>query len=349
MSALSIPAPPPAHEPPEASGLPRDAVTLLVAERGSGELTDTGFRAIGEHLREGDLLVVNTSATLPAAIDASIDSEPVLVHFSTPAEDGAAAALDRLAPARWSIEIRAADGTQHPAPPIGTVITLPAGTSATVESPVDGSDRLVVARLRLGRPVERFLAAYGRPIRYPHVPRPWPIRAYQTIWAREPGSAEMPSAGRPFTTSLVTELVGRGIRFAPITLHAGVSSLEVGEDPLPERFAVSAATAQLVGATRAWGGRVIAVGTTVVRALESIAAADGTLAPASGRTDVVITPERGVRVVDGLLTGWHEPEASHLRMLEAIAGPELLERAYRAAVEREYRGHEFGDMNLILP
>jgi S-adenosylmethionine:tRNA ribosyltransferase-isomerase len=349
MSALALPAPPAAHEPPEANGLARDAVALLVAERASGKLTDTGFRAIGEHLCEGDLLVINTSATLPAAVKATIEGEAVLVHFSTPAGEDPATAFDQPGPPRWAIEVRAADGSRYPLPPLGTVLTLPGGASATLGSAVSGSERLAVARLRLSRPVERYLAAHGQPIRYPHVSRPWPIRAYQTIWAREAGSAEMPSAGRPFTATLVAELVARGVRFAPIVLHAGVSSLEAGEDPLPERFAVSAATARLVGATRAWGGRVIAVGTTVVRALESIAAPDGTLAPAAGTTDVVITAERGVHAVDGLLTGWHEPEASHLRMLEAIAGPELLERSYRAAVEHGYRGHEFGDMHLILP
>lgn len=349
MSAIALPAPAAAEEPPEASGLPRDAVALLVAERASGELGDTGFRAIGEHLREGDLLVINTSATLPAAVEATLDGEAVLVHFSTPARRESAPALDGDQPARWAVEIRGTDGTRHSLPLPGAALSLPAGASATLESAIDGGDRLAIARLRLGQPVERYLAEHGRPIRYPHVPRHWPIGAYQTIWAREPGSAEMPSAGRPFTATLVTELVARGVRFAPVVLHAGVSSLEAGEDPLPERFAVGAAAAQLAGATRAWGGRVIAVGTTVVRALESAVAPDGTLMPAAGTTDLVITPERGVRVVDGLLTGWHEPEASHLRMLEAIAGPELLERSYRAAVEHGYRGHEFGDMHLILP
>ena len=181
------------------------------------------------------------------------------------------------------------------------------------------------------------------------MPERWPIDAYQTVFALEPGSAEMPSAGRPFTTGLVTALVARGILVAPLTLHTGVSSPELGEPPFPERYRVPETTARLVNAVHEWGGRVIAVGTTVVRALESVADPDGTVSGGSGQTALVVTPERGLRTVDGLLTGWHEPEASHLLMLEAAAGPELLDRSYRAAAERGYLWHEFGDIHLVLP
>ncbi len=342
MSVLALQAPPPAHEPPEARGLTRDDVGLLVAQRAGGELTNTGFAAIGEHLREGDLLVVNTSATLPAAVPGELRGEPVLVHFSTPAGEGPTGA------SRWAVELRAGDGARHTAPP-GATVALAGGGRARIISALGASERLVVAELALGAPVLAYLYVHGQPVRYPHVSRRWPLDAYQTVWSRQPGSAEMPSAGRPFTGELVTELISAGVRFAPVLLHAGVSSLEAGEDPFPERFAVSVATARLVGATRAWGGRVIAVGTTVVRALESVAATDGTLRGGSGVTSLVVTPERGVRVVDGLITGWHEADASHLQLLEAIAGRELLTRAYQAAVRHGHRGHEFGDVNLILP
>ena len=159
----------------------------------------------------------------------------------------------------------------------------------------------------------------------------------------------MPSAGRPFTQALVTALISRGVQIAPLTLHTGVASAEAHEPPYPERFAVPAATAWLVNAARAAGGRVVAVGTTAVRALESAADGSGRVSAASGWTDLVVTPQRGVRVVDGLLTGLHEPQASHLLMLEAVAGGVLLDRVYAAAVERRYRWHEFGDVNLLLP
>jgi S-adenosylmethionine:tRNA ribosyltransferase-isomerase len=159
----------------------------------------------------------------------------------------------------------------------------------------------------------------------------------------------MPSAGRPFTTELVTELVSSGVLVAPVTLHAGVSSQERGEAPYPERYRVPMSTARLVNAVHDWGGRVIAVGTTVVRALETVAAPDGILAPGEGTTNLVVTPRRGLWAIDGLLTGWHDPASSHLQLLEAAAGAELLERAYTAARARNFLFHEFGDTHLILP
>jgi S-adenosylmethionine:tRNA ribosyltransferase-isomerase len=205
-----------------------------------------------------------------------------------------------------------------------------------------------VARLSLGQPVVEYLRRHGRPIRYRHTPEDWPLDAYQTVFALHPGSAEMPSAGRPFSADLVTELVARGVLFAPLTLHAGVSSLELGESPYPERYRVPAETARLVNAARGWGGRVIAVGTTVVRALETVSAPDGTVTAGEGLTSLVVTPERGLRTLNGLLTGWHEPRSSHLQLLEAAAGPELLRRSYEAAAAHGYRFHEFGDSHLIL-
>ena len=158
----------------------------------------------------------------------------------------------------------------------------------------------------------------------------------------------MPSAGRPFTQRVLDDLLARGVQVAPLVLHTGVSSLERGERPYPERYRVPAHTATRVNAHRAAGGRVIAVGTTVVRALETVAAPDGRVEPARAGPSLTITPERGVRAVDGLLTGWHEPDASHLLMLEAVGGRELLERSYAAALAAGYRWHEFGDSHLIL-
>ncbi len=215
--------------------------------------------------------------------------------------------------------------------------------------PYGAAGRLWVAALDLPVPVLTWLAVHGRPIRYGYVERPWPISAYQNVYATEPGSAEMPSAGRPFTPEVITRLVAKGVGVTPIVLHTGVASLEADELPYPERVRVPAATAERVNATRSAGGRVVAVGTTVVRALESAAGVDGVVRPYDGWTDLVVTPERGVRVVGGLLTGWHEPEASHLLMLEAVAGDDLLRRSYDAGLAEGYRWHEFGDVHLLLP
>ena len=154
---------------------------------------------------------------------------------------------------------------------------------------------------------------------------------YQNVYAREPGSAEMPSVGRPFTPELVTRLAAKGVALTPIVLHTGVSSLEANEHPYPEWYRVPAATAARLNDTRRDGGRVVAIGTTVVRALETVVDRNRIVHPGEGWTDVVVTPERGATAIDGLLTGWHEPEASHIQMLEAVAGRDVLEVAYAAA------------------
>jgi S-adenosylmethionine:tRNA ribosyltransferase-isomerase len=197
--------------------------------------------------------------------------------------------------------------------------------------------------------VRPLLECAGRPIRYSYVEKSWPLAYYETIFATEPGSAEAPSAALPFSTEVVTRLVAAGVLFAPIVLHTGVSSLEAHEPPLPERFRVPETTAALVNWTRERHGRVVAVGTTATRALESAVDDDGLVRPAQGWTDLVLRPEHPVRVVDGLVTGFHEPEASHLLLLEAVAGAEAVQRVYDAALTNSYLWHEFGDVCLFLP
>jgi len=339
---LAFPLPPAleAHEPPEARGLARDAVRLMVARRGEDHVVHSSFDRLPTFLDPGDLVVVNTSGTLPAALDGRDEADVALVvHLSTRQDDG-----------RWVVEVRRpVVGTTERwtgAPP-GQTIALAAGATLRLDEPF-GAGRLWVATLTTPGPERAWIAAHGRPIRYSYVERPWPIDAYQTVYATEVGSAEMPSAGRPISTEVITRLVAQGVAVAPLLLHTGVASLEADELPYPERAVVPAATARLVASTRAAGGRVVAVGTTVVRALESAVGPDGVVAPFDGWADVIITPERGVAAVDGIVTGWHEPEASHLLMLEAIGGRPLLERSYAAAIDEGYLWHEFGDSHLIL-
>jgi S-adenosylmethionine:tRNA ribosyltransferase-isomerase len=324
-----------ASAPPEARGLSRDEVRLLVA--GPDGVRHSVFSALGEHLRAGDLLVVNTSGTLPAAVDAVRDGRDVIVHFSTELDDGA-----------WVVELRAPGGPLLDGHP-GERLELAVGASLTLLAPyVPEGRRLWRASVSVEGGVVAFLATTGRPIRYGYVPRAWPLGDYQTVFAREPGSAEMPSASRPFTPELVTRLVTDGVLFAPLLLHTGVSSLEAGEPPLAERFRVPATTAALVSWVRGQGGRVIAVGTTAARALESAVSGTGEVTAASGWTDLLLGPDRPARLVDGIITGLHAPDASHLLLLEAVAGPALVQRAYDAAVERRYLWHEFGDVSLLL-
>jgi S-adenosylmethionine:tRNA ribosyltransferase-isomerase len=331
-----------AHEPPEARGLRRDQVRLMVASRHDGSVIHTRFHELPLFLSEGDLIVVNTSATLPAALPAlREDGSELELRLSTRAPHSDDASW-------WRIELRLGDSPFRGGR-VGERLSLPDGGSATILAPYAGGARLWLARLELPEPVHAYLGRHGHPIRYRYVPREWPLDQYQNVYALEPGSAEMASAGRPFTPELVTSLVARGVQVAPLTLHTGVSSPEVGEPPYAEPYRVPAPTAQLVNAVHEWGGRVIAVGTTVVRALESATDTDGVTHSESGWTDVVITPERGVHAIDGLLTGWHAPEATHLQMLEAVAGRRALEIAYPAAVAAGYHWHEFGDSHLLLP
>lgn len=317
---------------------------LMVAWRGHDRLVHTSFRRLGDFLDPGDLLVVNTSATLPAAVPAAGGDEGLLVHLSTELPGGL-----------WLVELRrpAGAGSAPFTPDTARTVALPGGATVELLAPYPAGGppaRLWYASVHLpeGRGLPSYLARHGRPIRYGYARRPHPLSAYQTVFAREPGSAEMPSAGRPFTTALVTELVARGVGIAPVVLHTGVSSAEPGEAPYPERYRVPSPTAERVNAARAAGRRVIAVGTTVTRALETAADEGARVHPAEGWTELVVTPERGVRAVDGLLTGWHPPAGSHLLLVEAVAGREAVERSYAAAVEGRYRWHEFGDLHLVL-
>jgi S-adenosylmethionine:tRNA ribosyltransferase-isomerase len=367
----------------------RADVRLLVARGARSrdpEVAHRCFADIVDELEPGDVLVVNASAVRPAALDATApDGTPFRLHLSTE-QPGGFWVVEPRVPAGAGTERHAGPAPATLALPGGgradLLTPFPAGGAARrlwlarldIPAPIVSADR--VAAVGLGGPstpsapstsgggrastsgggsgpaggrLDRYLEAYGQPIRYAHTAGAWPIEAYQTVFSRVPGSVEMPSASRPFTDRIVARLVAAGVTVVPIVLHTGVSSQEAGEPPYAERYRVPAATADVVNAARAAGGRVVAAGTTVVRALETTADAAGRAHPGEGWTELVVSPERGVRVVDGLLTGWHEPESSHLALLEAVAGRPLLAASYRAAVEAGYRWHEFGDSHLILP
>ncbi len=334
-----------APAPAEHRGVARDGVRLLVA-RAPGDLRHRVFRDLPGELEPGDLVVVNTSATVAGEADARSRARgDVVVHVSNRLDDGT-----------WVVEVRTAPDAQRPvldAEP-GDVLTLD-GASLTLltpyprehSSPTGVGNRLWRATASGDLPAT--LARTGRPIAYGYLDRPYPLADYQTIFGIDPGSAEMPSAARPFTTDIVTALITRGVGVSPVTLHTGLSSQEAGEAPQPERFSVPALTAEAVNAAKARGGRIVAVGTTVTRALESAVDEHGRVHEARGWTERVITPDDPVRVVDGLVTGWHNPEASHLMLVESVAGRELTQAAYDAAVAAGYLWHEFGDSALLLP
>jgi S-adenosylmethionine:tRNA ribosyltransferase-isomerase len=229
----------------------------------------------------------------------------------------------------------------------GTLVRLAGATlrvDASYPRPGVADSRLWSGELATPEPLLDWLTANGGPIRYPYVSAPWPLSAYRTPYADTPGSAEMPSAGRALTGPVLRRLRGRGVQVAHLVLHCGVSSPEAHEPPFAEWYSVPESTARAVGEARRQGRRVVAVGTTVVRALETTGGLAG-----SGWTDLVVTPDRGVSTVDGVLTGWHEPQGSHLLLLRALAGPDLLAASYRAALDAGYLWHEFGDLHLVLP
>ncbi|MHB8597518.1 MAG: S-adenosylmethionine:tRNA ribosyltransferase-isomerase [Ktedonobacteraceae bacterium] len=338
-----------ATEPPEARGLARDAVRLMVSHYTDDRVEHTRFRALGDYLSEGDLLVINTSGTMNAALNAiRADGTKLELHLST-----------HLPADMWIVEVRVQKGKStmpflhmH----AGETLRLPGDAEVTLHAPYQRSDgsssRLWIATLRL--PCEpaklvTYLEQYGFPIRYSYVKEGWPNSYYQTVYVTEMGSAEMPSAGRAFTPDLITQLVARGIYIAPLLLHTGVASLESHEPPYEEFYRVSSETARMVNAAHSAGKRVVAVGTTVVRALETVTDSDGVTHPGEGWTRLVITPERGMRTANAMLTGLHEPKATHLAMLEALASRGHLTIAYHEALQERYLWHEFGDLHLLVP
>jgi S-adenosylmethionine:tRNA ribosyltransferase-isomerase len=348
-----------AGEPPEARGLRRDEVRLMVSYLDDNRIVHSRFGDLPEFLEAGDTLVVNTSGTMNAALPAErSDGSPLTVHLST-----------HLPADLWVVELRSSSGDE----PVldgkcGEVLLLPEDVSMILQIPYlsekrqhdEESNRLWISTLNLPVNLNDYLDRFGSPIRYRYVRESWPAGYYQTIYATEMGSAEMPSAGRAFTPELITRLVANGVRVVPLILHTGVASLEDDEPPYEEFYRVPPETAAAINAARAAGRRVVAIGTTVVRALETVTDRDGSTHPGEGWTDVFITPERGIRSVDAMLTGLHEPRSTHLSMLEALAGSvsacplatsgtDHLEVAYSEALKRDYLWHEFGDLHLILP
>lgn len=342
-----------ASMPPEARGLTRDQVRLMVSYRSNDHIIHTQFQHIEDVLQAGDVLVINTSATMRASVPVTNSKGSNLeLHLST-----------HLPADLWIVEIRQQrNKTTQPFFNIqpGEILQLPDGGSVTLHTPhhagyrgLDKSSthpRLWIATLNLPtRTLDEFLNKHGQPIRYNYVKDAWPIEYYQTTYANEVGSAEMPSAGRAFTPNLLTRLIARGVQIVPLLLHTGVASLENHEPPYEEFYRVSAMTARLITTARQEGKRIIAVGTTVVRALETVTATDGITYPGEGWTRTIITPERGIHSVNALLTGFHEPQATHLAMLEALATRSHLQLTYHQALEQGYLWHEFGDLHLLLP
>ena len=326
-----------AHEPPEVRGRSRDDVRLLVTS--SEGHRHARFEDLPWFLRGGDLLVVNESAAIPASLPAEGRLGSILLNLCT-----------RFRSDLWIAEPRWSAGKPGPLPvePGESLRIGPA--SVRLVTPYPGIPRLWFALA--DRPLESVIAERGEPIHYGYTDR-WPMEAYRTLFSRIPGSAEMPSAARPITPRIREALERVGVQIVPILLHTGVSSLEIETESVeaqamyPEPFDVSVQAAEAVNRTHAEGGRVIAVGTTVVRALES-AWTPGGVRPLAGFTRLFVNPDQGVHAVDGLLTGFHDPVTSHLALLAAFLGMDRVRDAYAEAIRSGYLWHEFGDSHLVL-
>jgi S-adenosylmethionine:tRNA ribosyltransferase-isomerase len=353
LSAIEFSLPPEleASAPPEARGLRRDQVRLMVSNYSTNQIRHNRFYHLDKYLNEGDVLVINTSRTRNSALMATrADGTAVELHLSTHFDDDL-----------WTVEVRAMDElgkTKHLEDAReGEILCLPSAVTAILKGPyisdcIDNSppsETLWLAKINFPYDVDRYLEQYGFPIRYNYVKDRWPLNYYQTVYATESGSAEMPSAGRPFTSRLLKRLSSKGIKIAPLILHTGVSNIETHEPPYKEFYRVPSETARIVNEARASGHRIVAVGTTTIRALETVTKANGESHAGEGWTCLVITPQRGLRAVNALLTGMHEPEASHLAILEALAGRPHIKFAYEEALRKGYLWHEFGDLHLIIP
>ncbi len=339
-----------AGEPPEERGLKRDEVKLMVSYKSDNRIINTKFKNITDFLNEGDLIIINTSGTLSASLDAvRKDGTKLKLNLST-----------HLPSDLWIVEIRRIEETgtkpfyeMHS----GETLALHGGGSITLHSHyryhskevIQESERLWIATLNITLSLKDYLKKYGVPIRYGYVKKDWPINYYQTVYATEEGSAEMPSAGRAFSFELITKLVAKGIKIVPLVLHTGVSSLEGNELPYEEYYKVPLESAKQINEARKTGKKIIAVGTTVIRALETVTDEDGITHPGEGLTKIIITPQKGIKSVNAMLTGLHEPKATHLAMLESLVGLEHLELTYTEALKNKYLWHEFGDLHLLLP
>ncbi|MDG4658433.1 S-adenosylmethionine:tRNA ribosyltransferase-isomerase [Ectobacillus antri] len=317
--------------PAEYRGMKRDEVRMMSLDT-KGRISHLRFHHLVDCLRPGDLLVLNNSRTIPAVLYGKKGKQTVEIRLS-----------QRLSAQEWEAVVIGMVA-------VGDQIMLPGDVQATIVA--GGSEKPLVI-LRFSESSLEFIYKYGRPIRYEYIDTPWPLDAYQTVYASVPGSVEMPSAGRAFTWGLLNQLQDKGIGIAFLQLHTGLGYYGNDQWANPkfhhEAYAIPQKTATLINETQKRGGRIIAVGTTVVRALETAANDNGEVTAKAGTTNLYIRKDYKLRVADGLITGFHEPEASHLDLLTAFIQEDVLLKAYQEALQQGYLWHEFGDMNLILP
>ncbi len=320
---------------------PRDSSRLLVLNRATGELEHRIFREITDSLRAGDLLVLNQTRVIPARIFA---------HKET---GGKVELL--LLRRRDTLTWEALVGGKGLS--VGKKVVVEDGPQAEIVELLNGSERLI----RFSEPIEPFFPRVGNvPLPpYIHEKLSDPER-YQTVYAREPGSAAAPTAGLHFTPRLLDEVQAKGVKIAYVTLHVGLDTFAPVTEENPEEHKIHTewcelpqATADAINATRATGGRVIAVGTTSVRTLETagqqmVRDSSSTVEPFLGSTSIYILPGYQFKVVDAMITNFHLPKSTLIMLVSAFAGRERILSAYENAIREGYRFYSFGDAMLIL-
>lgn len=337
----------------------RDDVRLLIVDASSGAFSEKKAADLPNYLSVGDLLVVNDAATLPASLlGQDAQGQPIELRLCGPAEGERFSAVV-FGAGDWRIP------TEHRAPPkdlqLGARLILAADLSAQVTAISPLSPRLIEMEFNLhGAALWAALYRKGRPVQYSYLQDDLNLWSVQTVYGARPWAAEMPSAGRPLTWQTLLALRQKGIELCWITHAAGLSS--TGDPvldralPLPERYDIPQTTVAAIARARRRQGRIIAVGTTVVRALEGAArnaqvagAAPGTLTAGSARTDLLLDAHTRLQVVDALLSGLHGPKESHFRLLSAFAPAAFLSAAWEHAIQQGYLCHEFGDLCLLGP
>ncbi len=327
-----------ASHPPERRGIRRDHVKMMVLDKKTGTVSHDQFFRLADYLKSGDLLVMNNSRTVPAILQAGLIRDTKLIQQAVEI---------RLARRRdeesWDVLV-VTDCVR-----LGDILQFSSDLSAVVIDTKEGSPLKTILFSKKGPALFNSIYALGEPVRYEYINDKWGLDYYQTVFASHPGSVEMPSAGRAFSWELLFNLQKKGIELDFIQLHTGLSYLlddELETSPADnyEEYHLSEKTIEKIHKTKASGGRVIAVGTTVVRALESA----GVTGAINGVTNLYINQHFPLKMVDGIITGFHEPRASHLDMLTAFVSQDLLWSAYEEAIDQQYLWHEFGDMNLIL-
>lgn len=329
--------------PPEFYGRERDEVKLLAIDTKSGTYSSVPFTDIPGLLRRGDLLVFNNSMLIPSSVPVfdNTTGRNGYLNFGTSWKEGMILAEPR--PKSFNRLLGAAERD---------VTIIGPGAGMTLKGRHKAFQRFVWAGAESGEmQLSDMLLKYGAPLTYDHIPFKLPLEYYRTAFSTIPGSVEFPSAGRPFSRRVLEMLRKRGVGTAEITIHCNLSPLEPSEfdgssSLLEERYVISHAAAEAINGAREAGGRVIAVGTSVVRALE--ASYDGRAVPRSAETDLFIRPGHKIKSVDGLVTGMHDPESSHVEMISSFVDDSLLQSAYSTALSLGFQWHEFGDLSLVL-